>query len=275
MNKSEFENEMIERIKEKYLEFTESKEVLKEIFSVFHKVCEENDIEYYLAFGSLLGAIRDDDIMPPWDRDIDVIIRFINKEKLVDVLINKLPYPYKFEYDDFFGKYPYHQMRIYKDGQDSEFIHLDVFYLLDAPKGLSKQNYVKSLIRNEGTARRRKYGSMSENGRNPIFHKLLKIVRFVYKFYPSLLLQLKTRKIISLCNDTTSEYYICWGPSTIVYPKCIFDSRKKIYKAGAECYIPDKSEEFLKITYSSFNSYLPIDDRINEFMTGYNLLKQD
>ena len=275
MNQSEFENEMIERIKEKYLEFTKSKEVLKEIFSVFHTVCEENNIEYFLACGSLLGVVRDDDIMPPWDRDIDVIIKYVDKDHLTDVLTRCLPHPYKFEYDELSGKYPYHQMRIFKEGYNSEYVHIDVFYLLSIPNDSSKQKYIKKLMYSEGVTRRRKYGPILQNDKNVIMYKLLKLVRFIYKFYPSVLLQFKTRRIVSLCEDKASDYYIGWGPSTLIYPKYIFDERKKICKSGIECYIPEKPDDFLKVLYSDFNSYMPIDDRINEFMTGYELLKQE
>ncbi|MBE6487000.1 MAG: LicD family protein [Methanosphaera stadtmanae] len=47
--------------------------VQKMMLSDFIKICEENDILYFLIGGSLLGAVRHEGFIP-WDDDIDVIM---------------------------------------------------------------------------------------------------------------------------------------------------------------------------------------------------------
>jgi len=57
----------------KELSLPEIKQIELDILKVFHSFCVENNIRYYLAFGTLLGAIRYKKFIP-WDDDIDVLV---------------------------------------------------------------------------------------------------------------------------------------------------------------------------------------------------------
>ena len=55
----------------KYLTFEEFQICAKNILKEFKYFCEANNLRYFLAYGTLLGAARHGDIIP-WDYDIDV-----------------------------------------------------------------------------------------------------------------------------------------------------------------------------------------------------------
>lgn len=68
-----------------------------EMTSYIDGICRENEIEYSLGGGSLLGAIRHKGYIP-WDDDIDLILTRANYEKLLSVLMENCPEHYSLIY---------------------------------------------------------------------------------------------------------------------------------------------------------------------------------
>ena len=55
------------------------------ILKFIHKICRQNNLRYYLAYGTLLGAIRHGGFIP-WDDDIDVFMPYEDYMQLIEIM---------------------------------------------------------------------------------------------------------------------------------------------------------------------------------------------
>ena len=55
------------------LTIDDMKEIQLELMDELDRVCREQGITYFLAYGSLLGAVRHGGFIP-WDDDMDVVM---------------------------------------------------------------------------------------------------------------------------------------------------------------------------------------------------------
>ena len=122
------------------------------LLHVLDRVCEENGLRYWLAFGTLLGAVRHKGFIP-WDDDVDVYMTMADFKKLSKIADAVLPKdviwqdPWKFPPSDmYFGRMrdvysTVMQFTSYKQRcvNDPQGVPLDIFPIEDV--------HVTSLIR--------------------------------------------------------------------------------------------------------------------------------
>lgn len=68
----------------KELSLQELKEIEFDLLKIFHSFCVQNNIKYFLAYGTLLGAIRYKGFIP-WDDDVDVLVPREDYNKLLSL----------------------------------------------------------------------------------------------------------------------------------------------------------------------------------------------
>ena len=83
----------------------------KILLESFDRICQENGIEYWIAFGTLLGAVRHKGFIP-WDDDTDVGMTRENAEKLMEIM---------------------------KSGKYTDFLLKEVFVLSSSPARMNHQ----------------------------------------------------------------------------------------------------------------------------------------
>ncbi|MBQ0079892.1 MAG: LicD family protein [Eubacterium sp.] len=74
--------------------------ILMGIVMAFDKVCQDNDIEYFLAGGTTLGAVRHEGFLP-WDDDVDLYMKASVWEANKEIIRDSLPEKYGLVCDEF------------------------------------------------------------------------------------------------------------------------------------------------------------------------------
>ena len=117
--------------------------VLLELLKKFDEICVDNDIEYSIGFGTMLGAIRHKGFIP-WDDDVDILITRQNFEKLCSLPEGVFGEEYFFQTVNTDSEYPYNTARlrknntsmIYEKWKKSNFhqgIYIDIIPLDEVP----------------------------------------------------------------------------------------------------------------------------------------------
>ena len=96
----------------KKLNSDEVKEKELEVMDYIHKICKREGINYSLAYGSLLGAVRHKGFIP-WDDDIDISLKRDQYDKLYKAILEDNDSVYKVVSWKNDSRYPYPFYRVY------------------------------------------------------------------------------------------------------------------------------------------------------------------
>jgi len=119
-------------------------------------LCRENGLKMFLAFGTLLGAVRHKGYIP-WDDDIDVMMPVEDAMKVKDIAAKLHPNKYEFNsilYPETEDPFPGIKMMLKGTSQvehaNSGYpchrgIDIDIFPLIELPKGKKSKRAMKNL----------------------------------------------------------------------------------------------------------------------------------
>ena len=265
-----------DRFADIYTDFQRFQHLAWDTLLAFHDVCEQNDIKYQLAFGSLLGAIRDDGQIP-WDYDVDVFVFAEDRSKLVNALSNDLNAKYYFDCVESNPACCNELIRICPKGYRTEALHVDVFFLVGTPEDEQAFCEFTKRLRFLVKARIVKLSNIEETfaGRPKI-----KLIRY-----------LKRLKFI-LCDENKwhGEYLdLCKKYSVYKVNKCVnansnagkyfipceyIRETKLIEVNNTQLRVPVRYEELLTLLFKDYMSVPALDIRIAEVLKHYKKLKR-
>lgn len=260
------------------------KEFKKELVNIlveFDKICSDNNIDYSLIGGSLIGAIRHKGIIP-WDDDIDVIMTKENYDKLLSIVDNYKDNDIRFINNNINSEYYYPFLKMinkktcidekYKKIKDYG-LYIDIFYYVNLPKEGLKRNffwkkiqYYKFLISSH---------AMDMNNFNIKNKKCIAklIGKMIFSFYGTKGLIKKYNKYINKYNKNNSDEVMgCWP---------CYKLKKEIQKKEntQEYMLTEFEKKQIKIfknydpiLRTTFNDYMKLpkeEDRVNHGTVAY------
>lgn len=250
------------------------KQIELDILKVTVRILEENDIRYFISYGTCIGAIRHQGFIP-WDDDIDISLFRDDYERARDILRNKLPKEYI--YCDRFTEeeYPYNFAKVrlkrsaFVHGGDAHLnishgIYIDLFPLDKCEKTLKaterKIKAIKRLRQKTDLSRMsyKKYGKL-----RPLWQ--LPLIFYGHMFLNSRKIQNRIDEICKSGNPE-SEYigsFLTPYGNKDIYKKEWFGSGKKVFFEDNVFLVPDNYDEYLRHIYGDYMQLPPAEKRIS------------
>lgn len=248
------------------------KNALLEAMDEFHRVCEENNLDYFLIGGSLIGAIRHKGCIP-WDDDIDVVMLKDDFNKLLK-LNNCFASNYKLRHHklDYSETEPIARIEnrkvIIDEGYYSGIqtgVFIDVFCFEDTFKTPSLQklhfkivSFFRILIRLKTKSYRRTKYSLS-------LFNIFRIISIILKIVPKsilnkLLILSENLGRIGGVKSNVANLHGCWKTKEIASKK-LFEEKKLYEFEGRKYWSVADYDSWLKPIYGDYMKLPPIEDR--------------
>lgn len=275
MTRDEFEKEVKEcnfvdeKFKNIYLKFKYYQDLAIQTLSELHSICEKNEIQYQLAFGSLLGAVRDNGQIP-WDYDIDVFIPYSQKDKLINILKSELSEKYYFYCPEVSKNCRHYFMRIAPKGYDSSKLHVDVFYLIGAPTNDEENLRFDNQMRYLFNVRYVKKVKLSEIPKKKILKMIFNKLRYIFVNISKI-----DKKMEILCTKYDFDSSEKCIPVFDVYKHISFETKILKQTINKDTIfgtfrISSEYEKILHQIYGDYKRIFPLENRINEIITSYS-----
>ena len=264
-----------DNFEEIYKEFRKYQKITMDTLIEFHRVCEKSNIEYERAYGSLLGAIRDNGQIP-WDYDIDVFVAFKDKERLIETLKKELDDKYYFYCPEVNQKCRHVIMRLAPKGYRSEALHVDVFYYVGTPNSVEERKlHIEQIKRTAHTRYCKLVNCKEEAGGNVKKYIRLMLDKMKYSMKKIEDLKNEYEKLCQMYPIDKSDYLVSADVFADWYefPRILFEETELFHTVDGTFRIPKQYAELLTLVYKDYMNIPDLDTRIREVMTHFNYLK--
>lgn len=251
-------------------------DTLIEILDYVVSVCEENDLTYFLVYGTALGAYRHKGFIP-WDDDLDIAMPRQDYEKFIEIANKNKDAKYTLQNELNEKKYYLPFAKVRKNGTkfvediaqnmyENEGIFIDIF-VLDYVDDINTLKYkVKSLVTTylKHILRYTGYKKVYKAKRNMLGRVIENIICIPAYILPKkMLLRLLNKIAKGKCLPDQARYIVEYSEekSKNAMPIDVYFPIRKIELCGKQYCVPNKIEEYLTRAYGSDYMQLPPEDQ--------------
>ena len=239
-----------------------------EILDAIDDICKRHNIDYWLAAGTLLGAVRHNGFIP-WDDDCDVVMFRKDFEKFWTVAEKELPLNMVRQNNEIDPKYPKRVNKIRMnetllveiDESENEPYHQGIFvdvFILDYYPDSAKK--IANLLRVVPNLHKRKkmYPKLSLkrlavsafSGFLYLFHGML---RSYWKYSSK---KYRTNENLGLIGHEVNVFDNVFITKEYLYPV-----RRDVLFEGRNFPVPNKTDEWLRLSYGDYMTMPPVEKR--------------
>lgn len=229
------------------------------------ELCEQNNIRWFMAFGSALGAIRHSGPIP-WDCDIDIYVPDCDLPAFVSVMEKELPPDYWIDYRNN-TKHDRAFPRIGLRGYETEILHIDVYRLGGLPADDRKRKWFIKYSRILYVTWKAKTIDIDYYYPDRKRRTISKTVKYLTCFIPlSFILKLIDRQAGRIPFDRAE---IVASPLTTqsrkrMYDRAFFSKSILVKYEDFFVRVPEKYETYLEAQFGDWKKYPSLETRKRE-----------
>lgn len=247
--------------------FEEQKQIALAILKNIADFCENRGLRYYLAYGTMLGAIRHKGFIP-WDDDIDIMMPRDDYNKFLDDYngYNEIYSVYSIEKDD---TYPYTMAKVFD--QRTKLIDftlwkqypyagvfVDIFPIDGLPSKINEQEklfnhqqFLNLLI--HGSCMKYTYSHHYVDSKDS-YSKIKALIRTCLKFAAITLMHpLPTKKLVKKINLDASRYSFETSDNVSVLIDCASGNKREVLPR--EIFKNPRSYQFEQYQFNGISNY--------------------
>ena len=240
---------------------------LAQMLLTVNRVCRENGLRFHLAYGTALGAVRHQSLIP-WDRDVDIHVRMDEFDDFCATLRRELPPTLKVEDCRSSPDYELLFPRIGAVGVQHHYLHIDIFPVAGAPSSPVAQSLVINALKflnHLFTAKKADFSKRVWWGfRTRLVARLVRLVAM--PLTDNFIIRAHRRLITRYPMTSSSPVMIVCGTyrRSDLLPERFFREPHQRAFLGDEFPMPSSPEEYLTHIYGDFRQLPSVEARRDE-----------